>query len=117
MKTVEKMGAQGDVVFRRVEGVPAGAKKMKRKGPLVVAHSETGHHHVIQEPGVVQFDIPGNPLVCYLQLTDGLSGDGCSVVHQRPWDSRVFLVLVGLSLVAVTSPLWYGVALMQGWLQ
>lgn len=95
MKTVEKMGAQGDVVFRRVDRVPEGAKKLKRKGPLVVAHSETGHHHVIEDVGVVQFDVPGNPLVCYLQLTDGVTGDGCAVVHQRPWDTHETLKLLG----------------------
>src|SRR6185312_16255825 len=35
--------------------------------------------------------------------------------HRRLESSRVLLVIVGLSLVAATSPLWLGLALMQGW--
>ena len=95
MKTVTKMGAQGDVVFRRVERIPAGTTKVRRSGAIVVAHSETGHNHVIEEPGVVQFDVPGNSLVCYLQLTDGVTDGGVSVVHQRSWDTHETLKLLG----------------------
>jgi hypothetical protein len=93
MKTVNERAAQGDVMFRRVPSVPKGAKKIKRKGPIVVAHSETGHNHVIEDSAVVQFDVPGNPLVCYLQLGD--CDGGVAVVHQRSYDTHETLKLLG----------------------
>lgn len=49
MKTVKLEGLracfQGDILIRRAKGpVPAGAKEILSG---VVAHSETGHHHVV----------------------------------------------------------------------
>jgi hypothetical protein len=39
---------QGDVLITRVEALPAGAKAIKRDGPLVLAHGEVaGHKHAI----------------------------------------------------------------------
>lgn len=95
MKTINKRGAQGDVLFRKVKAVPTGAVKVERKGPLVVAHSETGHNHVVGQPGVAMFDVPGNPLVAYLQLEGPDCGAGIDIVHQRPWDTHETLRLLG----------------------
>lgn len=92
MKTATTRIAQGDVLFRRVPSVPKGAKKVKAKGVKVVAHSETGHHHVVEDPCAL-FEVPGNPLVAYLQLGDGC--DGLAVVHQRPWDTHETIKLLG----------------------
>jgi len=92
MKNVEKIGAQGDVLFRRVKAIPEKyVRQENRSGPLVVAHSETGHHHTIYDASVAMFEAPGDPLVCYLQLGDG----ACEVVHQRPWDTHEALRLLG----------------------
>ena len=44
---VTRCAAQGDVMFIRVDTIPAGAKEESGAGPVVVAHSETGHHHAI----------------------------------------------------------------------
>jgi len=94
MKAIEKMGAQGDVLFRRVASVPKGAVRVKRKGPLVIAFSETHHHHTVDDAKVTQFDVPVDPLVCYLQLGDSGIG-GADVVHQRAWDTHETLRLLG----------------------
>ena len=83
MKTVEKMGAQGDVLFRRVKAVPKDAVAEKVRGRLIVAHSETGHHHAIDGFKGSFFRVPGNPLIAYLQLTED-----CDVVHHRGWDTH-----------------------------
>ena len=49
MKTFEKMAAQGDFVIIRCTEIPAGAKVMEPvNGKIVVAHSETGHDHVME---------------------------------------------------------------------
>jgi hypothetical protein len=96
MKTATDRIAQGDVLFRRVTELPKQAVKVKRKGALVVAHSETGHHHVVEQDNVTMFEIPGNSLVAYLQLEGACEvGGGIDVVHQRPWDMHETVRLLG----------------------
>lgn len=93
---VTKMAAQGDVLFRRVVALPKNAVERKRTGALIVAHSETGHHHAIDSKAVSHFEVPGDPLVCYLRLDDGL-GDlgGVDVVHHRSFDTHETIRLLG----------------------
>jgi hypothetical protein len=92
MKTARRMAAQGDVVFRRVSEIPATAKLAERKAgePLVVAHSETGHHHVIRDPEASLFTSE-NPLICYLRLET----PSVDVEHLRPFDTHETLRLLG----------------------
>lgn len=91
MKSVDQIGCQGDVLFRRVSTIPQGYERQHRDGPLVVAHSETGHHHCIADASVVSFVSPTDSLVCYLQLGDG----NCEVAHHRSWDTHETLRLLG----------------------
>jgi len=88
---VTRQAAQGDVLFRKVDKLPSDAKLVERKGDLVVAHSETGHHHVVRELGVQHFDI-GDPMICYL-VSDGVPG--FDVVHNRSFDTHGTLRLEG----------------------
>ena len=90
MITVKNMAAQGDVLFRRVNGIPAEAREQPRTGPLVVAHSETGHHHVVESPGAKLFATL-DPLVCYLKLETPFA----DVVHERPFHTHETLRLMG----------------------
>ena len=87
---VTKEAAQGDVYFRRIDKLPPQAKAVVRKGPIVVAHSETGHNHAIDDSGVIRFDV-GDSMICYLQI-DGLHAD---VVHHRSHDTHATLRLEG----------------------
>jgi hypothetical protein len=82
MKTIEKSGAQGDVMFIRVDEIPKTAKRAAVKGAIVVAHSETGHHHAIQADGRVELH-EQDPFVCYLR-----SSMPMDVVHHRPFDTH-----------------------------
>jgi hypothetical protein len=95
MKTATQRAAQGDCLFRRVTAVPKEAIKQKRKGVLIVAHSETGHHHTIDDSRVGYYEVPGNPLVAYLQLGDCDEIGGVDVVHQRNFDKHETLRLLG----------------------
>lgn len=96
MKTIQTMGAQGDVMFRRVDNVPLGFEVAPRQGArLIVAHSETGHHHAIDAAGVVHYT-GGDPLISYLRL-EGV--DSCEVVHHRPHDTHETLQLTGKGAV------------------
>lgn len=94
MKNVTKAAFQGDVLIRRVKAVAKGFTKQKRDGRLIISHSETGHHHAIDDMRVAHFADPKNPLVCYLQLGDGCES-GVDVVHHRAWDTHEALRLLG----------------------
>jgi len=85
MKTVKKLGFQGDVAFVRLSKKPTvGAELPKNGGRLVVAHSETGHHHVLDGEARM-FEAAGrDPLVCFLRI-DGEVGQ---VLHLRPFDTH-----------------------------
>lgn len=88
---VKRMAAQGDVLFRRVDRVPAGFDVQPEAKRVVVAHSETGHHHSVDVAGVRHF-VGKDPLVCYLQLAEVAS---CDVVHHRSFDTHDTLRLMG----------------------
>lgn len=90
MIAIQNMAAQGDVLFRRVASLPAEARAQPRNGPLVVAHSETGHHHVIDSPDAQLF-ASENPFICYLRLETPF----VDVVHQRSFHTHVTLRLLG----------------------
>jgi hypothetical protein len=48
MKTFENMAAQGDVFVSRIECLPTGAVLVQPENEhVIVAHSETGHSHVM----------------------------------------------------------------------
>jgi len=57
----------------------------------VAAHSETGHHHAIDDTGVVQYASP-DPLKCYLVLEGAEHAD---VVHYRSFDTHETVRLLG----------------------
>lgn len=95
MKTITRMGAQGDVMLIRAKEVPQGFLERPRNPgePLVIAHSETGHHHSIHDAGVQVFE-PNNPadsLVCYLRV----EGDSFDLVHHRPYHTHETLRFQG----------------------
>jgi hypothetical protein len=90
MKTVTRIAAQGDVLFRRVDRLPDEVKKQERRGSIVVAHSETGHHHVIRSPNVELYR-GADPLVSFLRL----DCDFADVEHMRPFHTHETLRLLG----------------------
>lgn len=90
-KTFVKAAAQGDIYVRRVRGVP---KKATRRmapvdGRVIVAHSETGHHHSLIASAVEGWEDPADPMVCYLRVTS----PSALLEHQRPWDTHETLAL------------------------
>lgn len=89
---IKKMAAQGDVLFRRISRLPDGVVEQPRKGALVVAHSETGHHHSIHDLEVKLFErAERDPMICYLSV----GGTCAEVVHHRPHDTHKTIGLIG----------------------
>ena len=50
MKSFSKVAAQGEITIIRVSGVkrPVGKPLPVESGKLIIGHSETGHHHVLE---------------------------------------------------------------------
>lgn len=82
---VTRMFAQGDVLFVRTDAtIPPGLTEAER-GPdgFVVAHSETGHHHVIRDLSARLF-LSSDRMVDILEVTSG----GATVEHLRSYDTH-----------------------------
>lgn len=89
MKTFENICAQGDVLFRRVQGMPNHVRPVAaERGEIIVTHSETGHHHVMvldreETPAVEMFSTASNPLVAWLRVYRPTV-----LEHRRPHDTH-----------------------------
>jgi len=89
MRKIDKYGAQGDILIIRCADIPDGARPVPRDaGKLIVTHSETGHHHVIERPRVDMYQ-GDDPLVAWLDV----HGDAdlpqlAELVHCRPHDTH-----------------------------
>lgn len=89
MKTFTKQAAQGDLFLRRIDKLPAGVKPMKSEaGAFIVAHSETGHHHVIKERPGVQVFTTDDPMVSYLQVVKATEATEVLLEHLRGHDTH-----------------------------
>ena len=78
---------QGELLFERVEDLPEKVTPNARSDEgYIVGHSETGHHHVVQDNDVDHFLASGKDagLVSFLRVT----GDHADVVHLRPYDTH-----------------------------
>lgn len=89
-KRIETLGFQGDVGLKRVATFPAGLVEAKRDGQrLIVTHSETGHHHVIDRARVTLYEDPTDPLTAWLEVHgDESLPQIAELVHERPWDTH-----------------------------
>ena len=81
---METTFAQGDNLFRRIEVLPAGLTPVApENGVVVVGHSETGHHHVMDASNVEMFRDPRNLMLAYVVVT------GVTLLrHLRPHDTH-----------------------------
>lgn len=70
---------QGDIMIERIKGdVPKDAKPVEGS---IVAHSETGHHHVAERAKV--FAAPDG-MTLYMRAI----GKTVDIVHKRPYDTH-----------------------------
>lgn len=85
MKTFKNQAAQGDMLIRKIDALPSEAKPMKSEcGNFVLAHSETGHNHVVKEaPGVQFYQHANDNFIAYLVVDN----EAC-VEHMRGHDTH-----------------------------
>lgn len=89
MKYFKNKAAQGDVYFTRIAALPAGLKPVKpENGHFIVAHSETGHHHVIEASPNVEFFQTDDPLTAYLRVIEATEETEVALRHLRAWDTH-----------------------------
>jgi len=85
MKTFTKMAAQGDFIIMRVESIPDDVVEIAaEKGTHTVAHSETGHNHVMLAERVRAF-APSKPDIytMFLQVDEPTE-----ITHLREFDTH-----------------------------
>jgi hypothetical protein len=76
--------AQGDLLITRIEAIPETATKAQHEnGVHVVAHSETGHHHVIDAAPVDYFHAANDSFVSYLRVNEPTN-----LRHLRSFDAH-----------------------------
>lgn len=77
--------AQGDILIIPVASIPKNAKPAKVEGSsYVVAHSETGHHHVIDRKKAEVFEAADDEFIAYVKTL----GDGAEIEHKREFNTH-----------------------------
>jgi hypothetical protein len=85
MKTIETLGAQGDLLIKRVDGLPSGlVQESPKDNRYIAAHSETGHHHWVAGDVGAFYKDPEDPFVCYLRV----DSEFADFVHARDFDTH-----------------------------
>ncbi len=89
MKTFKNLCAQGDLFMRRIAVLPNGVKPINaEKGRFVVAHSETGHDHIIAERPNVKLYTTGDPMISYLEVIEATDQAETLLEHLRSFDTH-----------------------------
>lgn len=89
MKTFINCAAQGDLLIRRIDSIPTIAKFVEPKeGKFIVAHSETGHHHVIAERPNVKLYATNNRMISYLKVVESADASETLLEHLRNYDTH-----------------------------
>lgn len=82
---IEHCAAQGDLYISRIEALPDGLTPAKAdNGRYIVAHSETGHHHVVEAEGCTYYETD-DPLTAYLAVIDATE---VTLTHLRAFDTH-----------------------------
>lgn len=91
MKTVtNRPVAQGDILIIPIKAIPKTAKAaVAENGHFIIAHSETGHHHVIEKSRAEVYEAADDAFVAYIRAL----GDGAEIEHKRPFDTHETIAL------------------------
>jgi len=92
--TFKNCAAQGDLLLRRIPALPTGVNKLApENGLFVVAHSETGHNHVIDATQTVQWYGTDDPMVSYLEVVEATDATETLLRHLRGFDTHKTIVI------------------------
>lgn len=89
MKTFKTQAAQGDLLIRLIAALPAGLVAAKPDcGQFILAHSETGHNHVIAARPSVKVYSTDDPLLSYLEVIEATDEAEAVIEHLRSFDTH-----------------------------
>jgi hypothetical protein len=90
MKTVtSRPSFQGDICIRRIDVIPVGlVPALPENGNYIVAHSESGHHHVVKERSAQMLIDKTNAFIAYLDVAEPTE-----LEHLRSFDTHESLML------------------------
>lgn len=92
--TFKNRAAQGDLFIRRISALPPSAKPLQDEhGVFVVAHSETGHNHVVDATPNVSWYAGEDPQVTYLQVIEATDATEVLLRHLRGYDTHKTIVI------------------------
>ena len=75
---------QGDLMIRRIGKFPNGLAPAKAEnGVHILAHSETGHHHIVKERSAQLLIDKANAFIAYLDVAEE-----CEIEHLRLFDTH-----------------------------
>lgn len=84
MQTFKNQAAQGDCLITRVATIPEGfVIDSQKDSNYVVAHSETGHNHVMESKDIDFYTSANDPLMIYLVVNKATP-----VRHLRSFDTH-----------------------------
>jgi len=93
MRTFTKMAAQGDFIIMRINDIPADVERIEpENGVYVVAHSETGHNHVMEMDRVEAFKPAGVKEVDLYQMFLNVEAP-TEINHLRSFDTHETLLV------------------------
>jgi hypothetical protein len=87
------MAAQGDFIIMRINDIPANVERIEpENGVYVVAHSETGHNHVMEMDRVEAFKPAGVKEVDLYQMFLNVEAP-TEINHLRSFDTHETLLV------------------------
>lgn len=86
VKLFKNMAAQGDLCLRRIDTLPKNVESVKSAGGVfILAHSETGHNHVVMErPSVKMYKDSVDQFRAFLHVTQ----EAVDLEHLRDYDTH-----------------------------
>lgn len=89
-KITNRPGAQGDILIIPIDAIPTNVKPGNLEGnAYIVAHSETGHHHVIDRKRAEVYEAADDNFVAYVLTLDA----GAEIKHTRDFDTHETIAL------------------------
>ncbi len=84
MRTFKNTCAQGDIYIKRINALPKGAVQVApENGRVIVTHSETGHHHLMDAETVTMYQLPDSIMDCLLVVNQPTA-----LEHLREFDKH-----------------------------
>ena len=85
MKTFVNQAAQGDLLLMRIAALPDNLSIVPAEADktLIVGHSETGHHHVLDSEKVTMYRLPEEIYECFLVVHESVE-----LRHLRSFDTH-----------------------------